>query len=236
MEWLPSPDGRVRFDLEMYLWPQPARGLRGSVVYSTDLFDAATIERLLGHFQTLLAAIVADPDQRVSEVPLLSEAERRQLLVDWNGKACDYPRVKCVHQLFEEQASRTPDAVAVVFQDQQLTYGELNAKANQLAHYLRSLGVRPDVLVGLGVERSLEMVVGLLGILKAGGAYVPLDPTLPGERLACMVEDAKVATLVTQEHLVSCLPAHHGQTVLIDLDWPAISACERTDPVAGRHG
>ena len=131
-KWPPRLGGRVHCDLEMYLLTQPDQGVRGSVVYNADLFEAATIERLAGHFKTLLAGIVADPDMRIEQLPLLREAERRQLLIEWNDTACDYPRDRCVHQLFEEQANRTPDAVAVVFEERQLTYRELNAKANQL--------------------------------------------------------------------------------------------------------
>jgi len=184
--------------------------------YNTDLFDAATISRMAGHFQTLLEAIVANPEQCVAQLPLLTEAERNQLLVDWNNTRTEYPQDKCIHQLFEEQVERTPDRVAVVFEDQKLTYRELNAKANQLAHYLQKLGVEPEVLVGICVERSLFMLVGLLGILKAGGAYVPLDPKYPKERLAFMLEDAQVSVLLTQQTLVETLPQHSAQVVYLD--------------------
>ena len=221
---------RVRFDLEMHLRIQPGLGLRGTILYSTDLFDAATIERMAGHFQTLLVGIVADPETKIGRLPLLTEAERRQLLVDWNDTRRDYPRDECVHELFEEQAARTPDAAAVVFGDAQITFRELNANANQLAHYLRNLGVGPDVLVGLCVDRSFKMADGILGILKAGGAYVPLDPALPRGRLASMLEDASVSVLVTQSSLVSALPDYHGQTVLLDVDARLISSRERSNP------
>src|SRR3990170_7025990 len=144
---------------------------------------------MLGHFQTLLECIVADPDRRLSTLSLLSEAERQQVLVEWNGKpihqACD----SCLHELFESHVKRAPDAVAVVCEGKQLTYRELNRRANQLAHYLRKLGVKAEVPVGICVERSVEMVVGLLAILKAGGAYVPLDPAYPRERLSFMLDD-----------------------------------------------
>ena len=159
-------------------------GLKAEIEYNPDLFESATITRILGHFQTLLAGIVANPDQAISELPLLTEAEKHQLLIEWNDTKTDYPQDKCIHQLFEAQVEKTPDAIAVVFEDQQLTYRELNRRANQLAHYLQKLGVGPEVLVGICVERSIEMVVGLLGILKAGGAYVPLDPSYPRERLS----------------------------------------------------
>ncbi|MBW4636379.1 MAG: AMP-binding protein [Iphinoe sp. HA4291-MV1] len=170
----------AKFDLTLELDSRP-QGIIGRLEYNTDLFDADTITRMAGHFQTLLTGIVANPHQPISELPLLSEPEQQQLLVEWNDTTFEYPTDKCIHSLFEEQVLRTPDAVAVVYENQQLTYNELNCRANQLAHYLRSLGVGAEVLVGICVERSVEMVVGLLGILKAGGAYVPLDPQYPTE-------------------------------------------------------
>jgi hypothetical protein len=172
----------AKFDLTLSM-EDTEQGLVGSLEYNTDLFDATTISRMLGHFQTLLEGIVVNPEQRLSDLPLLTQPERQQLLVEWNDTQVDYPKDVCVHQLFEAQVEQTPEAVAVVFEDQQLTYGELNRRANQVAHHLRSLGVGPDTLVGICVERSLEMIVGFLGILKAGGAYVPLDPSYPQERL-----------------------------------------------------
>ena len=205
VQWLPFLNEHVRFDLEMCLWTQLDQGLRGSVVYSTDLFEAVTIERLVGHFKTLLEGIVANPDQRISELSLLREAERRQMLVKWNNTIRDYPRNRCVHELFEEQAAQTPDAVAVVFGDEELTYRELNERANQWARCLQSLGVGADVLVGLCVERSPEMVIGLLGILKAGGAYLPLDAKTPPQRLALMLADGRVRLVLTQTSLRSRL-------------------------------
>jgi amino acid adenylation domain-containing protein len=211
---LPKPSERVRFDLAMHVWQSALRGedLRGTVAYSTDLFDGATIERLVGHFVTLLQGIVADPDQRISALPLLTEAERQQLLVTWNDTAVAYPRDRCVHQLFEEQVERTPAAVAVVCEDQQLTYRELNERANQLARHLRGLGVGPDKLVGLGVDRSLEMLVGLLGILKAGGAFVPLDPEAPPARQRTMMADAKLDLVVTTAAQVGAWSGDHAPT------------------------
>ena len=161
--------GITELDLTLELDDRP-EGLIGRFEYSTDLFDAATIDRMIGHWQTMLEGIVADPEQRISELPFLTEAERHQLLVEWNATQTEYPRDRCIHQLFEAQVEQTPDALAVVFEDVQLTYRELNRRANQLAHYLRKLGVGPEILVGLCIERSLEMVVGILGILKAGGS------------------------------------------------------------------
>jgi amino acid adenylation domain-containing protein len=186
-----------RFDLGLSVW-EIAQGLEGGLEYSTALFDATTITRMLHHFDTLLAAIVAQPDRRLADLPLLNDAERQQLLVEWNATNTTEPAQAFFHQLFVAQAVRTPDMIAAVFEDTHLTYAELNALANRLAHELRTLGVGPDVLVGLCVERSLALVIGLLGIFKAGGAYVPLDPAYPPERLAFMLADANVALLLTQ--------------------------------------
>src|SRR4028118_220007 len=191
--------------------------------YNTDLFDAATVERIAGNYQTLLLSILSNPEQSISALPLLTEAERYQLLVEWNNTTKEYPLNNCIHQLFEERAGKTPGSVAVGYEDEQLTYGELNAKANQLAHHLRTLGVGPEVLVGICVERSLEMIVGLLGILKAGGAYVPLDPAYPVERLAFMLEDSAVPVLLTQQRLVDKLPQHDGEVVCLDTQWEIIA-------------
>ncbi|MEH2068925.1 MAG: amino acid adenylation domain-containing protein [Nostoc sp.] len=215
-------DEMVRFDLEVHYW-EVSGGLEGIWNYSADLFDATTIARIAQHFQTLLQAIVANPQERIAELPLLTIAERHQLLVEWNNTQVDYSSNKCIHQLFEEQCLSTPDAVAVVFGDRQLTYQQLNTRANQLAHYLRSLGVGADVLVGLCVERSLEMMVGLLGILKAGGAYLPLDPEYPQDRLSFMLEDAQVKVLLTQQQLIESLPKHQAHLVCLDTDWEKIA-------------
>ena len=212
----------AKFDLTLAI-TERAEGLHGHWEYATDLFDAATIERMAGHFTTLLEGIVAHPETPIGELPLLTPAERHQLLVEWNDTAVDYPRDRCIHQLFEEQAARTPDAVAVVFEDQQLTYAELNARANQLAHYLRTLGVGPDVLVGICLERSLELIVGLLGILKAGGAYVPLDPSYPAQRLAFMLSDAAVPVLLTQQSLRDTLPATTATLLCLDAPPPTLA-------------
>jgi amino acid adenylation domain-containing protein len=212
----------ARYDLTLSL-TDTEPGLVGTLEYNTDLFDAATIIRMLRHFQTLLESIVTDPYQPLSNLSILTEAERRQLLVTWNSTQADYPQEQCIHQLFEVQVERTPDAVAVSFEGQQLTYQELNARANQLAHYLQRLDVRPGALVGVCVERSLEMVIGLLGILKAGGAYVPLDPAYPRERLAFMLDDAQVSVLLAQEKLIAALPGHSAKEVCLDADWEEIA-------------
>ena len=207
----------TRFDMEWHVWEQ-SQGLQVMVAYATDLFAQQTIHRMLGHFQTLLDSVVANPQHQICSVPLLSTTEHQQLLFKWNDTDREYPHHKCIHQLFETQVEQTPDAVALVFEDQQLTYNELNVRANQLAHYLQSIGIGPEVLVGLCVERSLEMVVGLLGILKAGGAYVPLDPNYPIERLAYILSDAKVSVLLTQQHLVERLSQHSDRVVGLNLD------------------
>ena len=213
IEPLQEDTATAKFDLMLEL-EERSEGISGSFEYNTDLFDAATIERMTGHFSKLLEGIVANPDARLSELPLLTDTERHQLLVEWNNTNVDYPREACVHHLFEAQVERTPDAVAVVFEDQQLTYRELNARANQLAHYLKKQGVGPEVLVGICMERSLEMVIGLLAILKAGGAYVPLDPEYPQERLEFMIRDTGIRLLLTQHRLVQSLPAAIARTVL----------------------
>ncbi|NKI72834.1 AMP-binding protein, partial [Collimonas pratensis] len=163
-----------KFDLNLTI-TETGDTLLASLEYNTDLFDVTTIERMAVHFTHLLESIVAAPECRIADLQMLGHAEREQLLVEWNNTASEYPRTT-LHQLFEMQVDKTPDAVALVFEERQMTYSELNAQANRLAHYLRERGVGPDVLVGICVERSLEMVVGLLAILKAGGAYVPLDP------------------------------------------------------------
>ncbi|MFP4411180.1 non-ribosomal peptide synthetase [Coleofasciculus sp.] len=227
---LPMQEGQFDLTLEMV---EAKESLFGLFKYNTDLFDAATISRMLGHFQMLLEGIVAHPEQRLSDLPLLTPAERQTLLVAWNDTRQDYPKDTCIHQLFEAQVEQTPDAVAAVFEDQQLTYRDLNCRANQLAHYLEKLGVGPEVLVGICVERSLEMVVGLLGILKAGGAYVPLDPAYPKDRLSYMLSDAQVSVLLTQEKLVAQLPEHGALVVCLDTDWRVISQESEEKPVSG---
>ena len=204
--------GQMEGQFDLALIVTDSNPLLISIRYNADLFEAATIERMAGHFQTLLMAIVTNPEQPINQYTLLTEAERQQVLFEWNDTATDYASEKCIHQLFSEQVERTPDAIAVVFEGEQLTYHELNQRSNQLAHHLLSLDVGPEVLVGICVERSLEMMVGLLGILKAGGAYVPLDPSYPKERLAFMLEDADVNLLLTQEKLLANLP--EGPTTL----------------------
>ncbi|MEM1169664.1 MAG: amino acid adenylation domain-containing protein [Cyanobacteria bacterium P01_H01_bin.35] len=220
----------ARFDLTLSM-SETESGLVGGWQYNTDLFDSSTIERMANHFENLLSAVVENPAQKVDELPLLSAAERHQLLVEWNDTAVEYPKDQCIHQLFEAQVDKTPDAVAVEFEGKQLTYSKLNESANQLAHYLQNLGVKPETLVGICLERSVEMVIGLLGILKAGGAYVPIDPTYPTERLSYMLEDAAVPVLLSTESILEHLPEHSVQTVCLDRDWDniAISSIENLD-------
>jgi amino acid adenylation domain-containing protein/non-ribosomal peptide synthase protein (TIGR01720 family) len=211
----------AKFDLTLSMQETP-EGLIGIWEYNSDLFEADTIARMALHFQTLLEAVVANPQQQIASLPMLADKERHQLLVEWNDTTTDYPTSQNIHQLFEQQVQRTPDELAVVYETASLTYRELNARANQLANYLRSLGVKPDVLVGICVERSLEMVIGLLGILKAGGAYVPLDPDYPAERLSYMLSDSQVSVLLTQQNLVDSLPQYGARVICLDTDWKII--------------
>ncbi|MEH2405209.1 amino acid adenylation domain-containing protein [Nostoc sp.] len=216
----------AKYDLTLSMI-ESEQGLSGSLEYNSYLFEQATITRMIGHFVSLLEGIVTNPHESISQLPLLTATEKQQLLVEWNNTQADYPGDKCIYQLFEEQVERTPDAVAVVFENQQLTYQQLNCRANQLAHYLRSLGVKPDTLVGICVERSLEMVVGILGILKAGGAYVPLDPEYPQERLSFMLQDADVSILLTQQKLLKRLQNHQAEPICLDTDWQSISRSDQ---------
>jgi amino acid adenylation domain-containing protein len=213
----------AKFDLSLDL-SETEDCISGYFEYNTDLFNAETIARMSEHFQTLLEGIIANPDQCLGELPILPARERHQLLVEWNNTTVEYPQNQCIHQLFAAQVEQTPDAVAVVFEDIQLSYQELNAKANQLAHHLQGLGVGPEVLVGIFMERSLEMLVGLLGILKAGGAYVPLDPSYPPQRLQFILNDTQVPVLLTQERLLASLPDHEAQVVCLDRDWTTITS------------
>ncbi|BAY23352.1 amino acid adenylation domain-containing protein [Calothrix sp. NIES-2100] len=193
-------------------------------------FDAATITRMLGHLQTLLEGIVANPEQQLKDVPLLTHTERHQCLVEWNNTQTEYPSNLCIHQLFEAHVEKKPNAIALTFAEQHLTYHELNCRANQLAHYLRKFGVGPEVLVGICVERSLEMAIALLGILKAGGAYVPIDPTYPQSRQAFMLQDAQIRVLISQEDVVTKLPEHQAQVICLDSDWITISQESTKNP------
>ncbi|CAI8969681.1 non-ribosomal peptide synthase/polyketide synthase [Pseudomonas chlororaphis] len=207
----------TQFDLTLDTFEKSGK-LQAALTYANDLFDAATIERMAQHWTRLLQAMVADTAQRVGELPMLAAAERQQLLLEWNQTEARYPVERCLHQLIEEQVQRTPHAPALVFAERELSYAQLDARANQLAHLLREQGVGPDVLVGICVERSIEMVVGLLAILKAGGAYVPLDPEYPLDRLAYMIEDSGIALLLTQSALLPVLPTEAVKVMILDQD------------------
>ncbi len=214
--------GGSKFDLTIYLVERP-QGLNVRLEYNTSLFETATIERLMGHFQVLLESIAANPDQPVDRLPLLDEVELDQVLFGWNTTRAEYPSEKCVHQLFEEQVLRTPDAVAVRWEDQSLSYRELDSRANQLAHYLQGLGVAPDSLVGICLDSSPELVVAILGTLKAGAAYLPLDPNYPAQRISFMLSDAQAQVLLTRQGLLSQLSDTSARLVCLDTDWPAIA-------------
>ena len=207
---------------------ETANGMGCYIKYSTDLFEAATISRWIEQFKVLLSGIVTDPEQSIATLPLLSSSERRQLVDEWNRTEANYQREKLLTDLIEDQAQRTPNAIAVSSEEGYLTYAELNAQANQIAHYLRRLGIGPESPVGMCMERNLEMVKGLLGILKAGGVYVPLDPAHPLERLLHIVADSKAQVTLVQERLVTELPPGSGRLVKVDADWPEISQ-EDTD-------
>ncbi|MEO7020166.1 MAG: amino acid adenylation domain-containing protein, partial [Ktedonobacteraceae bacterium] len=219
----------AKFDLTLFVM-EKGNGLDVSVEYNTDLFDADTIERLVGHYQQILNEIVTQPEQRISTLIFLTEAEQEQLRI-WNATGTDYPHVRALHELVEQQVERTPDMIALAFEDQQCTYSELNARANQLAHFLQHLGIGPDTPVGICLERSIEMVVGVLGILKAGGVYVPLDPNYPAERLAFMLSDTQTPVLLTQQSLVGRLPTQDVRHILcLDAEWHTIAAQSNENP------
>ncbi len=203
---------------------EPGRELLLKIVYDAGRFEAPSIRQILNHFQQLLESSVASPEAKLDELEMLTPGERNQLLNEWSGFRTTYPRESSIQQLFEAEVKRAPEAVAVIFKEQKLTYRELNDRANQLAHHLRGLGVGPDRLIALCVERSLELIIGLLGILKAGGAYVPLDPNYPAERLTFMLEDSGAPVLLTQDKLVDTLPARDLTIVRLDTDWEQIAA------------
>ncbi len=224
-----SPE-TVVFDLTLSM-EETEQGLVGTFEYATDLFDPATIVRMAGHFKTMLEGIVSNSEQQISDLPLLTPSEWQQAVVEWNANKAEYPWNVCLHQLFEAQVGRTPGSDAIVFEGETLSYRELNRRANRLAHYLQKLKVGPEVPVGICMERSMEMVVGLLGILKAGGAYVPLDPTYPKARLAFVAEDIQIPLLLTQKRLAEGLPDLGVQVVCLDTDWEEIAYEREDNPV-----
>jgi non-ribosomal peptide synthetase component F len=211
----------AKFDLQLATM-ETSVGLVMSMVYDTALFDGATIERMLGHLENLLRAAVDRPDTRVAELPLLGEAERRRVVVEWNDTAAAFPAEALAHELFEAQVDRTPDAIAVTCAGASLSYRELDERANRLAHHLRALGVGPDVLIGLYLRRSLDLAVAVLGVLKAGGAYVPVDPTYPAARVAWMIEDAGVPVVLTEQRLAGGLPGA-ARRIALDAEWATIA-------------
>ncbi|RKG76773.1 amino acid adenylation domain-containing protein, partial [Corallococcus exercitus] len=229
-EQLPLESNSAKFDLTLTLQDSP-QGFIGVLEYSSDLFDASTVQRMVGHLGVLLEAIAAKPDSTLASLPLLTAPERQQLLVDWNGPSAEFPRDLCLHDAFAAQALRTPEALAVLCRDEQLTFRELDTRANQLAHRLVKLGVGPDVRVVLCVERSVEALVGILGTLKAGGAYVPIDPSYPREWLSHVLIDTGAPVVLTQQRLRDSLPPHAAHDICLDSDAADLSRKPSHAPV-----
>jgi amino acid adenylation domain-containing protein len=221
--------GSAQLDLFMTLWEQ-GEGVQGRIEYSTDLFEEATIARWAGHYRTLLSSLAREPDRPLASLAILPDPERTRLLHEWNATDMPRPSVCGVHQLFEAQARRTPEATAVVCEEDQLTYGQLNRRANQLAHLLGALGVDPDVPVGIYMERSIDMLIGLLGILKAGGAYLPVDPEFPQERIDYMLDHSQVSVILTQERLEERLGRPGATTICLDTGGQILSRESDQDP------
>ena len=232
LEELEFESGISKFDLTLEVIELD--GLHCTFEYSSDIFDKRTIRRLIDHFETLIHGFIRNPDASISALPLLNEREQKQIVVDWNSTAAPYPDHLCIHTVFEQQAARTPESVACLHRGKKLTYRELNERANGVAHSLLSLGVSPGSVVGISVERSLEMFVGLLGILKAGAAYVPLDPALPGQRLAVMLEDSDVQTIVTQQVFQPSLLNLDARLLFLDGDESAIGEQSLVNPSVPR--
>ena len=228
---LKQANSTAKLDLSLDMY-ETANGLVGGFEYNQDLFAPETIERMVGHFCTLLESIVDNPTKPISELSILMETEKQAILYDWNNTNIDYDENSCFHQLFEAQVEKNPHAVALIFENQLLTYQELNQKSNQLAHYLQKLGVQPEVKVGICVERSPEMIIALLAIFKAGGAYLPLDPAYPQERLAFMVSDAELSVLLTTETLAETLPQTETQIVCFDRDLETINQESKDNPLS----
>ena len=218
-------NGGSKLDMTIVL-DERQHSVSGPITYNPDVFDASTITRMVGHWQALLAGALASPDRAIAELPLLTVPERRQILIDWNSTQVDYPEGKCLHDLVAMQAERTPDAVAVKFEGNQITYRELHSRSEQLALRLESLGVGPDIPTGLYLERSFDMIVGLLGVLKAGGVCLPLDPTYPKDRLAFMLAETQAPVVLTQARLASELPRHTAKVLCLDID----SQLQSTEP------
>ncbi len=224
--WFEIEDHNIIWKRELFALSLVVNSQETSAItfkYNSDLFDDTTIARWARHWQTLLVNALTTPELAIDQLPLLTEREKTELLFDWNQTKVEYPTDKNIYQLFEERVKKNPDAIAVIFAGQQLTYQELNQKANQLARYLQTLGVKPEVLVGICIERSLEMVIGLLGILKAGGAYVPIDPYYPEDRLSYMLQDSGVKVLLSQKSVASVLPPHEAKVICLDADWHLVA-------------
>lgn len=229
MRLMPVDTGTANFDLTLFV-EETGEGIDAIFEYSTDLFCEATIKRWGQHFQVLLERMLSDPKRPVTAFTLLTDEQQQEMLVDWNDTRTSYPHDQLIHQWFAAQAEKTPRDTAVIYDGHTLDYQTLDQRSNQLAHYLQKMGVVADVRVCLCVERSLEMIIGIIGILKAGGAYVPLDPTYPQERLAFMLQDAGASLLLTQAHLVNPLPDYYCQTICLDRDWELIAAEAITSP------
>ncbi len=231
LELIGSRHVTAKFDLTLVIG-ETEEGFRGGLEYAADLFDAPTIERFVEHFGRLLQEVVARPEQPLEQLELLNPDERLRLLQAWNATGMEFPRERRIHEWFEEQAQRSPDAAALIHGDRTLSYRELDQQANQLAHYLQRSGVGPEIVVALCVPRSPEMVIGLLGILKAGGAYLPIDPAYPTQRISFMLEDSLAPVLLTVESAEGRLPAYRGRAIMLDLDWPAIARKPASAPPA----
>jgi amino acid adenylation domain-containing protein len=225
----PNPKTAVNFDLFVNI-VESENGLLIDCDYNSDLFDRETIARWLTHFETALKSLAADVNQEVDRLPIVTDTELRQILQDWNATARDYPRQKCVHELFEEQAARRPDAIAISFEGNSLTYAQLDKRANQLARHLIKIGVTPGSLVGIALDRSLDLLVGLLGIWKAGAAYLPLDAAYPRDRIAFIMEETSLPTLVTHSKLIPSLPIFDTRPICLDRDWVLIEREPETRP------
>jgi amino acid adenylation domain-containing protein len=222
-------NGTAKFDLTLYM-REAGRELTGSLAYNTDLFESTSIARMIACFQILLQGIAADADQRISKLALLAATERQQLLTEYNQTDEAYPCDRLPHQLFEAEAEASPDALALVYEKQNLTYGELNKKANQLAHYLKSRGVGPEVPVGICMEPSIDTIMGILGIVKSGGAYVPIDPSFPKERVDFILDDVRAPVLLTQQNLLDKFSGCKARVITVDADWQTIAGYSEENP------
>ncbi len=221
--------GTAKFEWALLL-DEASGELLGALEYKTGLFDAGTMQRVLRHYHSILAAIVSEPETTLDLLPLLDEAERRQLSVAWNDTAHLWPGTRWIHEMFEDRAAAAPAALAVEFGSERLSYAELNKRANQLAHYLRKLGVGPEVRVAVCMERSLELVISLMAVVKAGGAYVPVDPEYPAERITFMLEDAEAPVILSQAGCARAVASATGKVVVVDAEWPRIGKESANNP------